>query len=234
MTSVAGPTNCSISAVVPSGDDAVAAHGEGLHLGRGRLHRDDLAVPARPSSPARRPARSRRPRSPPALPPLPPPATFWPASHTSSWSRGPTARRRLGTLAGCRAACQPDYDRGDAVLRRGAAHAARLDPARARGATDAWRPSRVRAGIRTRVPPDLRDAAGLLLVYPHAGVWQLPLTLRASALRHHTGQVSLPGGRVDAGETLEQAALREALRGSGHRARRRSRSWGGCRRSTSR
>ncbi len=61
------------------------------------------------------------------------------------------------------------------------------------------------------LPPGLRDAAGLLLVYPHDGVWHLPLTLRASALRHHTGQVSLPGGRVDAGETLEQAALREAF-----------------------
>ncbi len=61
------------------------------------------------------------------------------------------------------------------------------------------------------LPPGLRAAAGLVLVYPHDGVWHLPLTLRASALRHHTGQVSLPGGRVDAGETLEQAALREAF-----------------------
>jgi hypothetical protein len=61
------------------------------------------------------------------------------------------------------------------------------------------------------VPPGMRDAAGLLLLYPHDGDWQLLLTLRASALRHHTGQVSLPGGRVDPGETLEQAALREAF-----------------------
>ncbi len=61
------------------------------------------------------------------------------------------------------------------------------------------------------MPSDLRDAAGLLLLYPHDGVWQVPLTLRASALRHHTSQVSLPGGRVDLGETLEQAALREAF-----------------------
>jgi 8-oxo-dGTP pyrophosphatase MutT (NUDIX family) len=36
------------------------------------------------------------------------------------------------------------------------------------------------------------------------------LTVRASRLRHHTSQVSLPGGRLDAGETPEQAALREA------------------------
>ena len=35
--------------------------------------------------------------------------------------------------------------------------------------------------------------------------------MRASTLPHHTGQVSLPGGRVDPGETLEQAALREAF-----------------------
>ena len=36
------------------------------------------------------------------------------------------------------------------------------------------------------------------------------LTVRADTLGRHGGQVSLPGGVVDAGETLEQAALREA------------------------
>lgn len=60
------------------------------------------------------------------------------------------------------------------------------------------------------VPAGLRAAAGLVLVYPHAGEWCVPLTLRGSWMRQHTGQVSLPGGRVDAGETIEQAALREA------------------------
>lgn len=57
----------------------------------------------------------------------------------------------------------------------------------------------------------LRPAAALLLIYPHEGAWHIPLTVRGSTLRHHTGQVSLPGGRLDhADETVEQAALREA------------------------
>ena len=37
----------------------------------------------------------------------------------------------------------------------------------------------------------------------------LLLTKRADALRNHAGQWALPGGRIDAGETPEQAALRE-------------------------
>ena len=57
----------------------------------------------------------------------------------------------------------------------------------------------------------LRPAAALLLIYPDAGEWHVPLTVRGSALRHHTGQVSLPGGRLDhPDESVEQAALREA------------------------
>lgn len=56
----------------------------------------------------------------------------------------------------------------------------------------------------------LRPAAALILIYPHDNTWQVPLTVRGSNLRHHTGQVSLPGGRLDPGESVEQAALREA------------------------
>ena len=57
----------------------------------------------------------------------------------------------------------------------------------------------------------LRPAAALLLIYPNAGEWHVPLTVRGSALRQHTGQVSLPGGRLDhPDESVEQAALREA------------------------
>jgi 8-oxo-dGTP pyrophosphatase MutT (NUDIX family) len=66
-------------------------------------------------------------------------------------------------------------------------------------------------GPEPRPPRDgLRHAAALLLLYPHEGQWHVPLTLRGSTLRHHTGQVSLPGGRLDDGESVEAAALREA------------------------
>lgn len=60
------------------------------------------------------------------------------------------------------------------------------------------------------LPDGLRPAAALVLVYPHDGAAHLPLTVRGGTLRTHTGQVSLPGGAVDPGETLEEAALREA------------------------
>ena len=57
----------------------------------------------------------------------------------------------------------------------------------------------------------LRPAAALLLIYPHDGDWHIPLTVRHSDLRHHSGQVSLPGGRLDRpDESVEDAALREA------------------------
>lgn len=61
-----------------------------------------------------------------------------------------------------------------------------------------------------RFPDGGRDAAALLLLYPHKADWHLLLTVRGSDLRHHTSQVSLPGGRVDAGESIDAAALREA------------------------
>jgi 8-oxo-dGTP pyrophosphatase MutT (NUDIX family) len=82
----------------------------------------------------------------------------------------------------------------------------------------------------------IRHAAALLLVFPDergeaeaaetggkndplrssrssrsaSGHARILLTVRADTLGRHGGQVSLPGGVVDAGETFEQAALREA------------------------
>jgi 8-oxo-dGTP pyrophosphatase MutT (NUDIX family) len=58
-------------------------------------------------------------------------------------------------------------------------------------------------------PARLRHAAGLLLMFPVDGRAHVVLTLRSDAVRHG-GQVSMPGGVVETGETFEQAALREA------------------------
>lgn len=56
----------------------------------------------------------------------------------------------------------------------------------------------------------LRRASVALAVYEdETGQPQLVLTKRAPKLNRHAGQWSLPGGRVDAGETGEQAARRE-------------------------
>jgi 8-oxo-dGTP pyrophosphatase MutT (NUDIX family) len=64
---------------------------------------------------------------------------------------------------------------------------------------------------RRSVPAgDRRPAAVALVVVPDpAGRAAVVLTRRAAGLRRHGGQWALPGGRVEPGETLEAAALRE-------------------------
>jgi 8-oxo-dGTP pyrophosphatase MutT (NUDIX family) len=59
-------------------------------------------------------------------------------------------------------------------------------------------------------PSRVRHAAGLLLMFPIADRPHVLLTVRADTLGRHSGQVSLPGGVIDPGETAPQAALREA------------------------
>jgi 8-oxo-dGTP pyrophosphatase MutT (NUDIX family) len=58
-------------------------------------------------------------------------------------------------------------------------------------------------------PYTARPAAVVLLLYLKAGRWFLPLTERSASLARHPGQISLPGGAVDAHETSSQAAIRE-------------------------
>jgi 8-oxo-dGTP pyrophosphatase MutT (NUDIX family) len=55
----------------------------------------------------------------------------------------------------------------------------------------------------------VRQAAVAVLIYPHAGEWYVPLTLRPGTLTHHAGQISLPGGSIDADESPEEGAWRE-------------------------
>jgi 8-oxo-dGTP pyrophosphatase MutT (NUDIX family) len=66
---------------------------------------------------------------------------------------------------------------------------------------EAWRPD--------DRPPTARLAAALILLYPGDQGATIPLTVRHSDLPHHPGQISLPGGRIDAEESAESAALRE-------------------------
>lgn len=68
-----------------------------------------------------------------------------------------------------------------------------------------------------QLPPELsvppataRVGAVLVLLEPHPDGPRVVLTRRRRDLRSHPGQISFPGGRIDPGESVEQAALREA------------------------
>jgi 8-oxo-dGTP pyrophosphatase MutT (NUDIX family) len=81
----------------------------------------------------------------------------------------------------------------------------------------AWlRPERLPDGVpfdRPAPPPDARPAAALVLVYPGLdGEAHLVLTQRVEyGADHHSGEVSLPGGKADPGDAdAEATALREA------------------------
>jgi 8-oxo-dGTP pyrophosphatase MutT (NUDIX family) len=69
------------------------------------------------------------------------------------------------------------------------------------------------AGFDRRTHPldDKRHAAVACCIIADAGGPGLLVTTRTSTLRAHAGQWALPGGRLDPGETVEQAARRELL-----------------------
>ncbi len=69
-----------------------------------------------------------------------------------------------------------------------------------------------RPGTERILDPDLvcREAAVLILFYPCVDGLCLVLTRRTVSVASHQGQISLPGGSMDDGETAEAAALREA------------------------
>lgn len=64
---------------------------------------------------------------------------------------------------------------------------------------------------RMALPDDGRRRAAVaeVLVADDDGRACFLITRRAATLRNHTGQWALPGGRIDTGETAEDAALRE-------------------------
>lgn len=57
--------------------------------------------------------------------------------------------------------------------------------------------------------PGARRAAVAFVLYEQAGRWTVPFVRRRADLRDHPGQVALPGGSVEAGESAWDAAQRE-------------------------
>jgi 8-oxo-dGTP pyrophosphatase MutT (NUDIX family) len=58
--------------------------------------------------------------------------------------------------------------------------------------------------------PITQRSAVLVALFEEEGECHVILTRRALSLRHHKGEIALPGGRCDEGETVLATALREA------------------------
>lgn len=65
----------------------------------------------------------------------------------------------------------------------------------------------IKPNFEHRTPP--KPGSVLILLYPDDGQIKFPLTKRPEYLGTHSGQISFPGGKAEAGETVEQTALRE-------------------------
>lgn len=72
-------------------------------------------------------------------------------------------------------------------------------------------PSMRRGQTELAPPGGWRKAAVLVLLYPgRDGHWSLPLIERSATIGHHRGEIGFPGGSLETGEGVVEAALREA------------------------
>ena len=78
-----------------------------------------------------------------------------------------------------------------------------------RSVLERFAPSHARRQRFDAVPSDARLASVMVLLYRDRDEWKFPLLLRPIHLKHHQGQVALPGGACDPGESLQETALRE-------------------------
>ena len=62
-------------------------------------------------------------------------------------------------------------------------------------------------------------AAVLILLYPIEDKWHFFLTKRTNNVEHHKGQISLPGGMLEKGESHKEAAIRETFEELGVQSR---------------
>lgn len=80
--------------------------------------------------------------------------------------------------------------------------------------------SALEAELAARTPeplefPSFRQAAVLVPILRAPDGLHLLLTVRSSKLSNHAGQIAFPGGRLDPGETVLEAALRETVEETG-------------------
>lgn len=59
-------------------------------------------------------------------------------------------------------------------------------------------------------PHEMTPAGVIIALYPDDGEWHFPLIHRTDNGDPHGGQISLPGGKLEPGETVETGAIREA------------------------
>jgi len=95
----------------------------------------------------------------------------------------------------------------ESIRRRIAAPRESVDP-RARMLANIEGP--ISPGLRIAIDSPGRAASVLLMLVERAAGLTVLFTERAAHLKDHAGQISLPGGRILAGESAIDAALREA------------------------